>query len=95
MAAFIGTGTVAVSHTAQNDTELVLPAEWQNTAVAQGQLQASVTYTYTVPGSQIPGTGSSSYRTVTIAVVALAVGVGVLLFARHWRTRRTIDGSST
>ena len=42
LAAFIGTGTVAVSYTAQNDTELVLPAQWQNTAVAQGQLQASV-----------------------------------------------------
>ena len=88
LAAFIGTGTVAVSYTAQNDTELVLPAQWQNTAVAQGQLQASVTYTYTVPGAGIPGTGSNSDRTTTIAIVTVAAGVAAVLIAKRWRTSR-------
>jgi hypothetical protein len=86
LAPFIGTGTVAVSYTAQNDTELVLPAQWQNTAVAQGQLQASVTYTYTVPGAVIPGTGSNSDRTTTIAIVTVAAGVAAVLIAKRWRT---------
>ena len=85
---FIGTGTVAVSYTAQNDTELVLPAEWQNTAVAQGQLQASVTYTYTVPGAGIPPTGSDSDRTVTIAGVAVLAGVAAVLIAKRRRSAR-------
>jgi hypothetical protein len=85
---FIGTGTVAVSYIAQNDTELVLPAEWQNTAVAQGQLQATVTYTYTVPGAVIPGTGSDNYRTVVLAAITVAAGVGALLIAkRRWPAR--------
>ena len=83
---FIGTGTVAVSYTAQNDTELVRPAEWKNTAVAQGQLQATVTYTYTVPGAGIPGTGSNSDRTTTIAIVTVAAGVAAVLIAKRWRT---------
>jgi LPXTG-motif cell wall-anchored protein len=85
---FIGTGTVAVSYTAQNDTELVLPAQWQNTAVAQGQLQATVTYTYTVPGAQIPGTGSDNYRTVTIAGIAVLAGVAAVLISKRRRSAR-------
>lgn len=87
---FIGTGTVAVSYTAQNDTELVLPADWQNTAVAQGQLQATVTYTYTVPGGQLPGTGSDSSRTVTIAGTTVVAGIAAVLIAQRWRTRRLV-----
>ena len=92
LAPYTGTGTVNVSYTAQNDTDLVLPAEWQNTAVAQGHLQASVTYTYTVAGGEIPRTGGSSYPLVTIAMIVVAVGIGTVLFARHWRTRRALEG---
>jgi hypothetical protein len=89
---FIGTGTVAVSYTAQNDTELVLPAEWQNTAVAQGQLQATVTYTYTVPGAGIPPTGSDSGRMVTIACLAVVAGVAAVVIAKRWRTAHLAAG---
>ena len=89
LAPFIGTGTVAVSYTAQNDTELVLPAEWQNTAVAQGQLQATVTYTYTVPGAGIPPTGSDNSRTLTIAAGMIVVaGAGAVLIATRRRSAR-------
>ena len=70
------------------DTELVLPAEWDNLAVAQGQLQATVTYTYTPAtdlGPQLPGTGSDSNRIVTIAVITLLLGLTAVLAAKRWR----------
>ncbi len=51
MAPFIGTGTVAVTFTPANDSDLDVPPQWDSLVVGQGQLQASVTYTYT------PGTG--------------------------------------
>jgi hypothetical protein len=89
---FIGTGTVAVSYTASNDTELVLPAEWQNTAVAQGQLQATVTYTYTVPGPGIPPTGSDSDRTLEIAAITVAAGVAAVGIAWRRRSARLTTG---
>ena len=92
LAPFIGTGTVAVSYMATNNTDLVLPAEWQNTAVAQGQLQATVTYTYSVPGTTIPRTGGDSSRTVTIAFGVVLVGVAAVLIARRRRTTRLADG---
>jgi hypothetical protein len=92
LSAFIGNGTVAVSYTSQNDTELLLPAEWQNTAVAQGRLEATVTYTYTVPGAGIPPTGSDSDRTVTIAGTAILAGVVALLMAKRWSTTRPASG---
>jgi LPXTG-motif cell wall-anchored protein len=88
---FIGTGTVAVSYTAQNGTDLVLPAEWQNAAVAQGQLQATVTYTYTVPGGQIPRTGSDNDRTVAIAGLIVLAGVAAVLIANRRRGRVTVE----
>ncbi|HUG00215.1 MAG TPA: choice-of-anchor E domain-containing protein, partial [Ilumatobacter sp.] len=91
LAPFIGTGTVAVSYTTQNDTELVVPAEWQNTAVARGQLQASVTYTYVEPGGDIPATGNSSYRTATIAIIAVLVGVAALLLAKRRRVQKPVS----
>jgi hypothetical protein len=89
---FIGTGTVAVSYTAQNDTELVLPVEWQNTAVAQGQLEASVTYTYTVPDAGIPPTGRDSDRTLTIAAMAVLAGIVAVLIGKRRRPTRLAAG---
>lgn len=92
LAPFIGTGTVAVSYTAQNDTDLVLPLEWQNTAVARGQLSATVTYTYTVPSRGTPPTGSDGDRTLTIAGAAVLAGVAALLISKRWRTTRLTSG---
>jgi hypothetical protein len=89
---FIGTGTVAVSYTASNDTELVLPAEWQNTAVAQGQLQATVTYTYTAPGAGIPPTGRDSDRAVEIAAVLVLAGCAASGIAWRRRSVRVTTG---
>jgi LPXTG-motif cell wall-anchored protein len=96
LAPFIGDGTIAVTFAPASDTELVLPAEWDNLAVAQGQLQALVTYTYTPAtdlGPQLPGTGSNSNRIVTIAVITLLVGLTAVLAAKRWRPRRTPPAS--
>lgn len=92
MSPYIGTGSVAVGYTPLNDTELVFPAEWQSTAVAQGQLQATVTYTYTPTGRQIPGTGSDTDRTVTIAGAIVLTGVAATLVARRRRSARLAAG---
>lgn len=85
LAPFVGVGTVAVSYTASHDTDLSVPADWQNTAVAQGRLQAAVTYTYVVAGAEIPATGGSTARTVTVAIAAVSVGVAAVLIAKRWR----------
>ena len=50
MAPFVGTGTVTGVFTPTSDTDLDPPADFESLAVAQGQLQASVTYTYTPGG---------------------------------------------
>jgi LPXTG-motif cell wall-anchored protein len=92
VAPFIGTGTIAVTFTPNSDTELVLPAEWDNLAAAQGALQATITYTYTPAadlGPQLPGTGSNSNRIVTIATIAVLIGITAILAARRWRPRHT------
>ena len=63
-------GAVTVAYTPQSDTELAYPAEWNNLAVAQGQLRATVTYTYTPTsggGSSLPFTGSTGGRIATLA----------------------------
>jgi LPXTG-motif cell wall-anchored protein len=93
---FIGTGTINVTFTPTSDTELVLPAEWDNLAAAQGTLQATVTYTYSPSlGPQLPGTGSNNNRIVTIAAIAVLLGITAVLAARRWRPRPTPPPTNT
>jgi hypothetical protein len=88
VAPFIGSGDVTLSYTPESDTELALPAEWDNLAVAQGQIEARVTYTYT-PSTDLPDTGSNINRIIIIATIAVLIGVNAVLAARRWRPRHT------
>ena len=101
MAPFVGTGTVAVAYTPTSDTELVLPAEWDNLAVAQGQITASVTYTFTPAGGATPpptdviGQLAEVATANTIPIVIVLVGLGGLLAAYGWRSRHAAPPSDS
>jgi hypothetical protein len=96
MAPFIGTGTVAVAYTPASDTELVLPADWDNISVAVGQVSATVTYTYTpagagpLPPTDVIGNQIAAVAPIaSVAIIAVLVGVVALVAADRWRRRRT------
>jgi hypothetical protein len=93
MAPFNRAGTVMVTYTPQSNTELALPAAWDNLSVAQGALAVRVTYTYTPAsggggGSNLPFTGSTGGRIATLAVIIVLVGITAVLISKQRRTNR-------
>ena len=96
MAPFNRAGTVTVAYTPASDTELAVPAAWDNLSVAQGQLEARVTYTYTPAattatggGGSLPFTGSTGGRIAILAVITVLAGITAVLIAKHRRHRHT------
>ena len=106
MAPFVGPGTVEVAFTGGNDSDLELPDDWDSVVVAQGQLLAEVTYTYTPggggtpsptvspPGTPLPVTGSSSNEIVGVAGLAVLLGLAAVLAARRRRVEHTLGDVS-
>ncbi len=69
---------VAISHTPVSDTQLAVPAEWDDIAVATGTYDVAVTYTFTpAPGASSTSstsTGTAAARTGVPATQELMVG---------------------
>ena len=109
LAPFIGTGTVTITHTPANDSELTVPAEWDAVSVATGTYEVAVTYTYTPAPAATPrsstgsSTGSVSRRTVPLsrtgasAVEEVLVAAGLLVLGATVvvlaSRRRRVSGS--
>ena len=69
-------------------TELVLPTGWDNVAIAQGQLRASVTYTYTPAtdlGPQLPAPAPTTTGSSPSLTIAVLLGLTAVLAARRRR----------
>jgi hypothetical protein len=94
---FVGTGTVAITHTPASDSELAVPAEWDAVSVAMGSYRVAVTYTYT-PATGSPGgqglsrTGASIVDEVAVATPLVVLGVVAVMVSRR-RRRGRVAGS--